>query len=68
MTTDLQRQSANTSAKIYEFPARGRFALQRRDNNAALASPASVSRCATAASGSAWYHEEAVEAAIHDEN
>jgi hypothetical protein len=50
------------SAKIYEFPARGRFAVaddRREDPN--LAPNYSSPRGAKISSG-AWYHEEAVEA------
>jgi Protein of unknown function (DUF2735) len=45
------------SAKIYEFPARGRFAVADRRNDAAK-SP--TSRAAQTACGGAWYHEEAI--------
>jgi hypothetical protein len=48
------------SAKIYQFPARGRFATgaARDDSKPAmtLASP----RVARAVSGSSWYHEDAI--------
>ncbi len=48
------------SAKIFAFPARGRFAVgaQREQSNrtADHASP----RMVKVASGSGWYHEEAI--------
>jgi hypothetical protein len=49
------------SATIYTFPPRGRFAIsdQRDQSNlAAIRSPRGVS----VASGSGWYHEEAIQA------
>ncbi len=45
------------SAKIYQFPARGRFAAADRRNEAAKIP---TSRIAQTACGSAWYHEEAI--------
>ena len=55
MTTSHDR----VSAKIYEFPARGRFALagQCDDNSAANHLPLRVTKVAY---GSGWYHEEAI--------
>jgi Protein of unknown function (DUF2735) len=45
------------SATIYQFPARGRFAIdRRRDEAARTATP----RVVQTACGSAWYHEEAI--------
>jgi hypothetical protein len=46
------------SAKIYEFPRRGRFAAaaQREEASAALAAP-------RVACGGAWYHDEAIQEA-----
>jgi hypothetical protein len=63
MTTSLNRGSA----KIYQFPARTRPALDgyreeaRPGENAPA--PNLASRFANAAFGSAWYHEEAVQEA-----
>jgi hypothetical protein len=46
------------SAEIIAFPPRGRFAVaSRQDEVADLRAPARVSK---AASGSSWYHEEAI--------
>jgi hypothetical protein len=46
----------NRSAEIIAFPPRGRFAVVEQDESSARA-PA---RVAKAASGSSWYHEEAI--------
>jgi hypothetical protein len=56
MTTNSQAESA----KIYTFPARGRFARDdRRDDSNQNANLASA-RVSTAAIGDAWYHDEAI--------
>jgi hypothetical protein len=57
MTTNVQ----SGSAKIYQFPARGRFiaGALREDSKSALV-PALSPRIARTASGSGWYHEEAI--------
>lgn len=47
------------SAKIYQFPLRGRFAGQRRDAGAAMPA-ASVPQATATTYGEAWYHEEAI--------
>jgi hypothetical protein len=49
------------SAKIYQFPPRGRFAIDHRRDDIKAASH-SAQHFAQAACGSAWYHEEAIEA------
>jgi hypothetical protein len=58
MTMDMSRGSA----QIFEFPRRGRFAVAGHldDNNSAanFASP----RVASTVCGSAWYHDEAIQA------
>jgi hypothetical protein len=53
MTTNSDR----ASAKIFQFPARGRFAASghREETTAPLTSPV-----VKAAVGSGWYHEEAI--------
>ena len=43
------------SAKIYQFPKRGRFAVEGRESSRPVAS----SRFARAI-GSGWYHDEAI--------
>jgi hypothetical protein len=57
MTTNVH----SGSAKIYQFPARGRFVAGalREDSKPAL-TPALSPRVARSASGSGWYHEEAI--------
>ncbi|ARQ02227.1 DUF2735 domain-containing protein [Pseudorhodoplanes sinuspersici] len=46
-------------AKIYAFPARGRFASDGQQSDAAGANLANP-RVTWASSGSGWYHEEAI--------
>jgi Protein of unknown function (DUF2735) len=48
------------SAKIYTFPARGRFALGDHHDDSKLAANFLPPRVAKAVFGGAWYHEEAV--------
>ena len=47
------------SAKIYTFPARGRFASGEQSSGSSPA--ADLARVATTACGSAWYHDEAIQ-------
>ncbi len=58
--------TALTSAKIYTFPPRGRFAL--RMNGDVLTTPAELPDGATLVSGAAWYHDEAIQEANQDAN
>ena len=51
-----------TSAKIYEFPARGRFAQVERCDNAMPATSFVSPRVPKVAASGAWYHDEAIEA------
>ena len=51
-----------TSAKIYEFPARGRYAQVERRDNAMPATGFVSQRVAKVAVSGAWYHDEAIEA------
>jgi hypothetical protein len=55
MTTD----SLGATATIYTFPARGRFAMnaQSEDTQSVFQLPRGVK----VASGSAWYHDEAIQ-------
>ena len=56
MTANVNR----VSAKIIEFPARGRFAqVERRDGAAATTNFSQ--RVAKVASSGAWYHDEAIQ-------
>lgn len=50
------------SAKIYTFPPRGRFAVADARDGFEPAANASLPRGVKIASGSAWYHEEAIKA------
>jgi hypothetical protein len=57
MTTNVHSGSAN----IYQFPARGRFAAGTlREDPKPASNPALSPRVARAASGSGWYHDEAI--------
>ena len=56
MATSMQRGSA----KIYDFPARGRFALNGHLDDSRLATSVIAPAIANIASGSAWYHEAAM--------
>jgi hypothetical protein len=59
MTTNIYGQTA----KIYQFPARGKAAIgENRQQPKPMADLASQ-RFADAAAGSAWYHEAAVQEA-----
>lgn len=61
MTTNI----STGSAQIYQFPPRGRFALNARDENKTSIEPKQVVR--TVAS-SGWYHEAAIQDADHSRN
>jgi hypothetical protein len=52
----------STSAKIYEFPARGRFAQAERSDNAMPATSFASPRVTKVAVSGAWYHDEAIQA------
>jgi hypothetical protein len=56
-----KNMTALTSAKIYTFPPRGRFAL--RLNGDVLTAPAHVElpHGVKLVSGAAWYHDEAIQ-------
>jgi hypothetical protein len=56
------------SAKIYAFPARGRFAANGPHEDFESAAKLVLPRGARlAASGSGWYHEEAIQDALKAE-
>jgi len=57
MATNVQAGSAT----IYQFPARGRYAVSGASNVMESAS-ASVPQPASIVFGSGWYHDEAIEA------
>ena len=48
------------SAKIYTFPPRGRFALGMREDSQAVSS-VQLPRGVMVASGSGWYHDQAIQ-------
>jgi len=60
MTANSDRESA----KIYQFPARGRFATAQREETTATSTLASP-QVAKVAVGSGWYHDAAIQ---EDEN
>jgi Protein of unknown function (DUF2735) len=60
MTTSL----AGGSAQIYEFPPRGRFALNGRDESQ-LRANLEIQPLVKVASGSGWYHDAAIDEAEH---
>jgi len=60
MTTNTNRESA----KIYQFPARGRFAADRRDETKTVAALTSQ-QVVKAAVGSGWYHDAAIQEEEH---
>ena len=50
------------SARIYQFPAGGRAALEgRRSNEAKALADLTLSRAAEIAVGGAWYHDAAIQ-------
>jgi len=49
------------SATIYAFPARGRFAAGNQRDESSFAANVQVPRSVRVASGSGWYHEEAIQ-------
>jgi hypothetical protein len=61
MTTNFPQETPQESAKIYQFPARVRKAVDGRreetDSAVELVSP----RVSLAAVGSGWYHEAAIQ-------
>jgi hypothetical protein len=59
MTTTLS-VTPTTSATIYTFPPRGRFAL--RIDDTAPAANAMLPHGVKLVSGSGWYHDEAIQA------
>jgi hypothetical protein len=56
------RPTPARSAKIYTFPRRGRFAQASNGDGFAASADFQMPRGVKVASGSAWYHEEAIAA------
>ncbi len=50
------------SAKIYTFPARGRFAVSAQRDEFKPVANVQMPEGVKVVSGSAWYHEEAIQA------
>jgi Protein of unknown function (DUF2735) len=50
------------TAKIYAFPARGRFAVSGQRDDFTQPANVQIPRGTTVASGSGWYHDEAIQA------
>ena len=57
MTTNFP----HASATIYTFPARGRFALDDKRDDAKPANNVTLPRFAKLVVGGAWYHEQAIQ-------
>jgi hypothetical protein len=55
------------TAKIYTFPARGRFAAGARPELADDEFDLKSARYSDAAFGGSWYHEEAIKEADHNQ-
>jgi hypothetical protein len=66
MTTTFQKEAAGKrgSAKIFEFPARGRVA-SRSGHEKSSAAPAASTQAADIVCDGAWYHEEAIQDGRH---
>jgi Protein of unknown function (DUF2735) len=60
METQMTARSFEGTAKIYQFPTGGRAGQGGRRNQVIPANDYPMPRHATVASGSAWYHEEAI--------
>jgi Protein of unknown function (DUF2735) len=54
--------NSQASAKIYTFPPRGRFAVNVQHDDFNPAANIQLPRGVRLASGSGWYHEEAIQA------
>jgi hypothetical protein len=55
-------------ARIYPFPARGRFAAKERSEQSRSDCNFSPARVTNVVFGNAWYHDEAVEAERAEKN
>ena len=62
MTRPTMTPSTAVSAKIYSFPPRGRFAVSSDHDPSPLGTDALLQPNVKIASGSGWYHEEAIAA------
>jgi hypothetical protein len=50
------------SARIYQFPARGRFVASGQRESSDPATTAALPRDVKIVAGGAWYHDEAIQA------
>ena len=57
----MMTNSPQASAKIFAFPARGRFALDDKRDDAKSANNVTLPRFAKLVVGGAWYHEQAIQ-------
>jgi len=65
MTTNLSGAAGvSGSAKIYTFPARGRFAPGNQRGESQPAANVQLPSSVPIASGSGWYHEAAIQEAM----
>jgi hypothetical protein len=63
MTTNFSEAAhASRSATIYTFPPRGRFAVVNEPEAFKPAANAHIQPGVKIASGSSWYHDEAIQA------
>jgi uncharacterized protein DUF2735 len=62
MTTNLTTGLDRSSATIYQFPARGRYAAAARGIHAASMTDRVSPHVTRTVLGSAWYHDEAIRA------
>jgi hypothetical protein len=63
MTTRISESSSfSGSAKIYAFPARGRFVVSKQRDELTTAAKVQLPSGAQFASTNGWYHEEAIRA------
>ena len=68
MTTNVSGPSnVSGSAKIYTFPARGRFAVGNQREESKPAATVQLPRGVKLASGSGWYHDEAIQESLNAE-
>ena len=60
MTTNLMTGLDANTAKIYQFPPRGRYAAGARGVQPESVTDRALPHMSSPALGSAWYHDEAI--------
>jgi hypothetical protein len=60
MTTNLTTGSDRSSATIYQFPPRGRYAVGARSPQHGSVTDRALPHMTAPAFGGAWYHDEAI--------